>query len=443
MQLNALILDDDLGFARAVGAIAAEVGFRMHFAETVQKARAILRAGRMDLLLLDLKLPDGSGMDLLSEIDLTKHGLVALVTGHPSVESAAASVSTPVVDYLIKPLDLDQVLGLFERAKRGRNCDDGWRGSGETQIVGDSPEMHRIFEMVQRIGPTEATVLLQGESGTGKEVVARALHHASGRTGPFVVVNCGAVPAEMLASQLFGHEKGSFAGAHTRQAGGFENAANGTMLLDGITEMPLPLQMSLLRVIETGTVTRLGGTKSIDVPVRIIAATNRDPLTAIAEGRLRDDLYYRLADIPIVLPPLRDRGRDVVALAQMYLQRLNARYERRKRLSASSEVALLKHYWPGNVRELRSAVQRAYLLQAGDVLDVRPGLAPPPPLREDDRSIVFTIGMTLEDIQREAFRKTLAYYNNDKTAAARALGISVRTIHNHLARAASQPTSTE
>jgi DNA-binding NtrC family response regulator len=441
MHLNALILDDDLGFARAVSAIAADEGFRMHFAETVKDARAILALHRMDLLLLDLQLPDGSGMEILRDVDLTEHGLVALVTGHATVESAAAAVSMPVVDYLIKPLDLEQLTRLLQRAKRRRTVCAKLQAQTSVSIVGDSAGIQHVLETVRRIGPTDASVLLQGETGTGKEIFARALHEASGRTGPFVAINCGAVPSELLASQLFGHEKGSFTGAHARQIGLFEQAAHGTLLLDEITEMPLQLQVYLLRILEAGTVTRLGGSKPIDAPVRIIAATNRDPLLAIKEGRLRDDLYYRLADIPITLPPLRDRGSDVTALAQMYIERLNTKYGGRKRLSANAESVLLKHYWPGNVRELRSAVQRAYLLQAGDVLDVRPGAAPAPVPREDDRSIVFTVGTTLEEMQRQALRKTLAHYDNDKTAAARALGISVRTIHNHLARPASDSDS--
>ncbi|MFL6587488.1 MAG: sigma 54-interacting transcriptional regulator [Luteimonas sp.] len=416
--------------------MAANEGFRMHFAETVKDARAAIRSQRMDLLLLDLQLPDGSGMDILDDIDLTAHGLVALVTGHPSVESAAASVSMPVSEYLIKPLDPEQLSHLLRRAKRCRTSIDARPAAGLAGIVGDSPAMQRVLDTVRRIGPTEASVLLQGETGTGKEIVARALHDVSRRPGPIVALNCGAVPSELLASQLFGHEKGSFTGAHARQPGVFEQAAHGTLLLDEITEMPPSLQVYLLRIVESGAVTRLGGARAIEAPVRIIAATNRDPLAAIAEGRLREDLYYRLADIAVVLPPLRERGGDVTALAQMYVERLNARYGGRKRLSAQSEAVLLKHHWPGNVRELRSAVQRAFLLQAGDVLDVRPGPAPAPVPREDAHSIVFTVGTTLEDLQRHALRKTLDFYDNDKTAAARALGISVRTIHNHLARAA-------
>ncbi len=436
MQLNALVLDDDRGFARAAGEVASEAGFHVHLAHSVGQAREAMQGTRMDLSLLDLSLPDGSGMDLLVDIDFAEHGLVALVTGNPTVESAARAVASPVIDYLIKPLQPLQLTKLLQRARRFHHQADGHDAAPIDGLLGHSVAIRRIVDTIRRIGPSDASVLLEGESGTGKEVVARALHDISGRVGPFVAINCGAVPPDLLASQLFGHEKGSFTGAHARHMGLFEQAAHGTLLLDEVTEMPIALQVYLLRILETGTVTRVGGTDAISAPVRIVAATNRNPLAAVAEGRLREDLYYRLADIPVVLPPLRDRGQDVVLLARMFIDRLNSRYGLRKHLTAGAEAALLRHRWPGNVRELRSAVQRAYLLQADDALHVRPAYAPASIQQEDQSSILFSVGMTLEDMERRALLKTLAYYDNDKTAAARALGISVRTVHNHLARLA-------
>jgi DNA-binding NtrC family response regulator len=239
-----------------------------------------------------------------------------------------------------------------------------------------------------------------------------------------------------LASQLFGHEKGSFTGAHARHIGVFEQASHGTLLLDEIAEMPMPLQVYLLRVLESGAITRVGGQESIATPVRVIAATNRDPLAAIASGHLREDLYYRLADIPLHLPPLRARGEDVILLANMFIDRLNVHYSRRKHLAVGTEPSLLRHSWPGNVRELRSAVQRAFLLDPGEAVRVRPTTAPAAVCKEDATSIMFTVGMTLAEIERRVLLKTLAHFDNDKTATAHALGVSVRTIHNQLARIA-------
>jgi len=433
MPPTILLLDDDESFAAAAAELAVAEGFEVHLAHTVEQARQLLRFGRMDLLLLDLHLPDGSGMDLLDQLDLSEHGRVALITGQPSIETAMRAVSAPIIDYLLKPLCPSQFSALLQKSRQR-----AWRDTpaveGIEGLVGSSDAMRHVLQTIRQVAPTDASVLVTGESGTGKELVAKALHDLSGRKGPFVAINCGAVPSELLASQLFGHERGSFTGAHTRHIGVFEQAAHGTLMLDEITEMPIALQVYLLRVLESGNVTRVGGMETVDTPVRVVAATNRDPLAAVAAGTLREDLYYRLADISLDLPPLRSRGDDVVQIAQMFVGRLNQRYSRRKFISHACESALLRHRWPGNVRELRSAVQRAYLLDPGDELQISPAVPEPSVLRQSDTEIVFTVGMTLAELERQALLKTLAHYNNDKSATARALGVSVRTIHNHLSR---------
>ena len=396
---------------------------------------ALLKQRRMDLMLLDLHLPDGSGMDLLADIDVAEHGQIAVVTGSPSIESAMRAVSAPIVDYLLKPLHPAQYEEILKKARaRAQRNLPPVGAMNVAGLVGNSQAMHGIVSALHRIAPTDASVLVTGESGTGKEVVAKAIHELSGRKGAFVAINCGAVPSELLASQLFGHERGSFTGAHARHIGVFEQAAHGTLMLDEITEMPIALQVYLLRVLESGGVTRVGGIDMVDTPVRIVAATNRDPHAAITAGTLREDLYYRLADICIDLPPLRQRGDDILQIAQVFVDRLNTRYGRRKFIAPSSESALLRHRWPGNVRELRSAVQRAYLLDSGDELYVTPAWSAQSSHKESETDIVFSVGMTLAELERQALLKTLAFYNNDKTAAARVLGVSVRTVHNHLAR---------
>lgn len=428
-----LILDDEPDFASSAAELARLAGYDVHLAQSVAQARELLRGPCMDLMLLDLTLPDGSALDLIDQVDLSRHGRVVIVTGNPTIESAARAVSSPVVEYLIKPLRPSRFERLLrEVARRGE--ERGSEPAGLDSLLGDSPAMTDLRQVLQRVAPSDATVLLSGESGTGKEVVARAIHVLSGRTGDFVAVNCGAIAPDLLASQLFGHERGSFTGAGQRHAGFFEQAAGGTLFLDEIGEMPKALQVYLLRVLETGQVRRVGGSQLIDTPVRVVAATNREPLAAVSEGVLREDLYYRLADFPITLAPLRARGGDVVLLARMFIERLNVAYGASKRLDTRCVPDLMRHGWPGNVRELRSAVQRAYLLERSSEVAVRPGNGMRTVWAETDTSITFAVGTTFAEMERRMLLKTLAWCDNDKTATARALGISVRTVHNQLAR---------
>lgn len=428
-----LILDDEPDFASSAAELARLAGYDVHLAQSVAQARELLRGPCMDLMLLDLTLPDGSALDLIDQVDLSRHGRVVIVTGNPTIESAARAVSSPVVEYLIKPLRPSRFERLLrEVARRGE--ERGSEPAGLDSLLGDSPAMTDLRQVLQRVAPSDATVLLSGESGTGKEVVARAIHVLSGRTGDFVAVNCGAIAPDLLASQLFGHERGSFTGAGQRHAGFFEQAAGGTLFLDEIGEMPKALQVYLLRVLETGQVRRVGGSQLIDTPVRVVAATNREPLAAVSEGVLREDLYYRLADFPITLAPLRARGGDVVLLARMFIERLNVAYGASKRLDTRCIPDLMRHGWPGNVRELRSAVQRAYLLERSSEVAVRPGNGMRTVWAETDTSITFAVGTTFAEMERRMLLKTLAWCDNDKTATARALGISVRTVHNQLAR---------
>jgi len=274
-------------------------------------------------------------------------------------------------------------------------------------------------------------VLLTGETGTGKEVVARALHRASGCRGPLVAVNCGAVAPELLASQLFGHERGSFTGANARHVGVFEQAQHGTLFLDEIAEMPPQLQVYLLRVLESGAVTRVGGNAEIAVAARVVAATNRYPQAAIADGLLREDLYYRLAGYEIAVPPLRDREDDILLLATAFLDEFNAANGTRRTIDPQCEPGLRRYGWPGNVRELRSAIARAYFGSDGDCIRVLPAQCTQP---EDDLRLEFRVGMSYAEMETRMLLKTLEHYGGDRRAAAAALGVSTRTIHNQLAR---------
>jgi DNA-binding NtrC family response regulator len=430
-QPSVLIVDDDTSFASAAADFARAHGFQASVAHSLEESRRAMGRGMSDLTMLDVTLPDGTAFDLLDELDAGQHSRIALMTGEASVENAARAVGLPLLDYLLKPLCPQQFESLLQQASSRVLARATPRLGG---IVGECDAIRRLAHDIERVAATRVSVLITGESGTGKELVARAVHEQSRRRGNFIPVNCGAIAPDLLASHLFGHERGSFTGAQQRHVGYFEQANRGTLFLDEITEMPPALQVYLLRVLETGEVTRVGGSDSVPVDVRVVAATNRDPVQAIEQGVLREDLYYRLADFIVALPPLRARGDDVVLLAHVFVDRLNTEHGHRRQLAPDAERMLLRHGWPGNIRELRSVVQRAYLLADGPLVHIPPLGRRALPLHQDESSIVFHVGMSYAEVEREMLLKTLAKVDGDKTEAARVLGVSVRTIHNQLAR---------
>ena len=436
-----LIVDQDTAFADSTAEFARSRGFRPTLAHSLAQSRRIAGSTGSDLMLMDPALPDGSGLDLLGELDLHRHGRIALVTDTPTVESAMRAVSLPVSDYLVKPLCLARLQGLLTDACLHAQAQLAPRNPHA--LIGESDAIRSVLDDLHRIAPTSASVLVAGESGTGKELVARALHDQSGRSGPFIAVNCGAIAPELLASHLFGHERGSFTGAASRHVGFFEQAHRGTLFLDEITEMSPALQVYLLRALETGTITRVGGNEEIPFDARMVAATNRDPAEAIDRGLLREDLFYRLADFIVDLPPLRARDHDVLLLAHCFIDRLNREHGRDKRLAGDAERVLLRHDWPGNVRELRSVVQRAYILGDQDLVRVQLPNRRLAARHQDASTITFNVGMSYAQVEHEMLLKTLERYGNDKTRAAQALGVSVRTIHNHLTRRRKEPGAVE
>ena len=303
-------------------------------------------------------------------------------------------------------------------------------------LLGESPAMNEVFRLIERVGPTDACVLLTGEIGSGKELTARSIHECSARRGgAFVAINCGAIPAGLIEAELFGYEKGSVTGAVRSQAGAFERAQGGTLLLDEVTEMPLDMQTRLLRVLETRKFYRVGATTELTSDFRVIAATNRCPLQAVQNGQLREDLLYRLAVFPVALPPLRNRDDDVELLAEHFLAELNARGRTQKQFSALARMMLKQHAWPGNVRELKNCVERAYIL--GDIiLDVAP-LIPGTALRSndqfsDDRRLNIRVGTRIYDMERSLIEATLDYFKGNKRRAADTLGCSLKTLYNKL-----------
>ena len=303
-------------------------------------------------------------------------------------------------------------------------------------LLGESPAMQAVFRLIDRVGPTEASVLLTGESGSGKELAAQSIHYCSPRRGaPFIAINCGAIPSGLMEAELFGREKGGFSGSDRALAGAFERAQGGTLLLDEVTEMPLDMQGRLLRVLETQKFYRVGATAEYTCDVRVIASTNRRPLQAVQNGRLREDLLYRLAVFPVDMPPLRSRGDDVELLAEHFLAELNAQRRSQKRLSAQARVMLKRHTWPGNVRELKNCIERAFIV--GDaVLELEP-LIPGGPTRDsesaDDRErLNIRVGSRIHDVERSLIEATLDYFKGNKRRAADALGCSLKTLYNKL-----------
>lgn len=437
-----LIVDDDRDFVAALSEYAQLSGCEASGAFSAEQARQATEAQSFDLVLVDLDLPDANGLELISELDLASCGQIAVVTGNPSARSAARALQLPVLDYIEKPVDGDKLRALLERAARAfdqrvpqmRHDADAACGP----MLGNSPVMRGIFGNIRRVAPFDVSVLICGESGTGKDLAARAIHEHSRRRGRMVAVNCGAVTAELLGSQLFGHEKGSFTGALRQHQGCFEQAEGGTIFLDEITEMPASLQVHLLRVLENRTITRIGSTDELAIDVRVIAATNRDPRQAIAEGRLREDLYYRLIDFPLALPPLRERGEDLLLLARHFLQRLNTHYRTQKQFAPDWEAKLLRHAWPGNIRELKHVVQRSFIL-ASELLEIDLHTESPPPAPAasavpGDGTISFRVGMSFAEVEQAMLEATLHHYGDDKAKAAAVLGVSVKTIYNRLSR---------
>jgi two-component system response regulator AtoC len=440
--LSLLVVDDDDDFRESLMLLLRQAQHTVSGAASLEGAREAMRQMGFDAVLVDQELPDGTGSDLIDDPARGPRTEVVVITGHASVGAAVQALHRGAADYLAKPPDptaLDATLSRLMRVRSlGREVDDlrdALRDRGRLgPIIGRSKAMQPVFDMIQRVAPTDASVLIQGESGTGKELTARALHELSRRKNNFLVpVNCGAIPETLIESQLFGHEKGSFTGAERQHRGFFECADGGTLFLDEITEMPPQLQVKLLRVLETGMVQRVGGSTAIQTDVRVLAATNRDPREAIEAGKLREDLYFRLAVFPLYLPPLREREGDVSLLAQHYLDGHNASNSTDKRWAPGALEFLEQREWRGNARELRNAVQRAYIL-ADDLLRGEDAVA------SADRSSPATppgtlcvqVGRSIAEVERVLIEATLEHVGGDKPAAARILGVSLKTLYNRL-----------
>ena len=432
-----LIVDDDRDTREWLGEVARREGFTVGDAETLRAARAQLMRQQPDVLLTDLQLPDGNGMELVADLDPAAATEVLVITGHASVDSAVEALRIGATDYLTKPVEVARLVNMLRRQPRtvdlkyeiGALRDELRRAGRFGHLYGSSAPMQALYDKIARVAPTSATVLLIGESGTGKELAARTIHDLSKRRRePFLAINCGAMSPQLIESELFGHEKADSTGADPQHAGFFERAGGGTILLDEITEMSLALQVKLLRVLETGTFFRVGTTQPMPTNVRIIAASNKQPGKAVVEGKFREDLCHRLSVFPIQLPPLRERGEDIEMLAQHFLDELNATENSAKRFAPAALSHLDERSWPGNVRELKNYVQRAYIL-ADSVID---GGAEPSLGAEAEDLITVRIGTPLHEIDERVTMATLVRCGNVKKKAAEILGISLKTLYNRL-----------
>lgn len=434
-----LVVDDEVNIRNALVTLLERKGYQARGAGAAEEALNLLEKTSMDLVITDLRMPGIGGLEFLGRLRTKWPGTeVVVMTAYGSIETAVEAMRAGAYDYLTKPIDRERFSIVVEKAlERHRLAIENQqlRDRLETrtrfdQLVGESEPMQHVYHLVEMVAASDVTVLLTGESGTGKELVGRAIHHKSPRAdGPFITLNCGALPDALFESELFGYEKGAFTGAMATKAGRFELADGGTLLLDEVGELSLKSQVDFLRVLETKEFRRLGGTKLITVDARIIAATNRNLEEAVKQGAFREDLFYRLNVVPIQLPPLRERRDDILLLVETFLPKFCAQHQRAPKDVSREAMRLLRLYaWPGNIRQLRNLLERL-------VVTVRDHTILPEHLpeeiqvsREDIRTMVVTLGNPLEEIEKEVIRRTLVEVTNHREKAAKLLGISLRSL---------------
>jgi DNA-binding NtrC family response regulator len=437
-----LIVEDERSIQLALSGLFRREGHDVGLADGGEDAVAQLRAEPWDLVLTDLSLGRGpSGMDVLKAAkELRPEAAVVMITAHGSEKLAVQAMQAGAEDYVPKPFDNDELRLVVQRAlDRTRLAREHHmllerigRDVGFERLVGSGPAMRKVFETVEKVAETDLTVLVRGESGTGKELVAQALHHRSPRRGrPFVAVNCAAISRELVESELFGHEKGAFTGADARRVGRFEAAEGGTIFLDEIGDMPLETQAKVLRVLQERSFERVGGTKPIDVEVRVVAATHRDLEAEVKRGRFREDLYYRLRVVELALPPLRQRPEDLALLVERFLDQLATRLGReRRRIDAAALARLARHGWPGNVRELRNVIEQAAVLAAGSVIgeeDLRLGDvvagSPGAAGRDGDSGFADAKRRATEEFERSYLLRALRAHGGNVSRTAESIGM--------------------
>jgi DNA-binding NtrC family response regulator len=451
MHDRILVVDDEAGSREGLRRLLEAWGYETETAVSGEEALTRIETGGHTAVITDLVMPGLGGLELIRRLQGFYPVPIIVLTGHGTIEQAVEAIRLGAHDILEKPVEPARLKILLEKLADTRDLlAENRRLRAELrergafgQLRGVSDKMKAVFRQVEQVAPSTLSVLVVGESGTGKELVAQTLHQLSvRRRNEFVAVNCAAIPATLLESEIFGHERGSFTGAHQRKIGCFEMAHHGTLFLDEISEMDESLQAKLLRVLQEQKFRRVGGREIIESDVRVITATNRDPAAAIAAGKLREDLYYRLNVFTITLPPLRERPEDVPPLARHFAEQYGARTGTPvPAIEQSAIERLMAHKWPGNVRELKNAIERAALLSGGNT--ILPEHLPPetvaaagPPIVaggaaiENGEGVMLQVGSTMEDAERELIKSTLAHTSGNKTRAAKILGISLKTMHN-------------
>ena len=447
MSHRVLIADDLEASRKGLAALVATWGYEVEEAADGQEALAKAADSNPAVVITDLVMPKLDGLGLLKAVQAElPFTMVIIITGHGTIETAVGATKDGAYDYLTKPVDVARLRLLVEKAiEKGealrevnvlrRRVKSVW---GHGRLVGTSKIMQAVFRQIDLAAPTSAPVLIVGASGTGKELAAQTLHELSPRSqGPFVAVNCAAIPETLLESEIFGHERGAFTGALERRIGCFELAHQGTLFLDEIAEMSPPLQAKFLRILQDGSLKRIGGRSEIKVDVRVLAATNKEPARGLKDGSFREDLYYRLNVFTLSLPLLRARREDIPLLIQAFVEEFDAKYERKVRgVDEAALRHLVAHDWPGNVRQLRNTLERAVISCAGELITPAdlPSEAGPGSGEEPRASATLPVGVKLKDVEREVILKTLASVGNNKTRAADVLGISLKTLHNKLNR---------
>ncbi len=440
---HALLVDDDSDAAETMAMLIANEGFTVATAGSLREARRQMILQEPDIVLLDLMLPDGSGMELFNDAKQLPNAELVLITGHASLETSIQAFRLGAADYLVKPMSLKQLQGVLSRVTKpsalkavAGDMESVLENEGHFGALwGRAAPMRRVYQQIVRVAGTAVSVFITGESGSGKELVARAVHDLSRRrSNPFLAVNCGAISPHLMESEIFGHEKGSFTGADRQHLGFFERTNGGTLFLDEITEMPLDLQVKLLRVLESGTFMRVGSTQVQETDVRIIAATNRNPNDAVAKGKLREDLLYRLNVFPIHLPPLRERIDDIPLIARHFLVQIGEREGAVKRFGGDVLDRFATYRWPGNVRELRNVVYRAYVMTPGTTIqdDCLPTGAGAAVAGAAAPTLTVRVGATLAEVERQLTLATLEHLGRHKEKTAATLGISLKTLYNRL-----------
>jgi len=438
-----LVVDDEPKMRRVLEIMLQKMGHRVLGAGNGIEALAIFQAHSVDLIITDLRMPEMDGIELLAALRAQASDVpVMVITAHGTIETAVTAMKHGACDYILRPFDIDVVEHAVERVLNDaevarqnaflrQEVNRGWDA-----FIGTSEPMRAVYELIQRVGPSKASVLITGETGTGKELAARAVHNASPRRDKlFVPINCAAIPADILESELFGYEKGAFTGAVKERVGKFELADGGTIFLDELTEMPMALQAKLLRVLQENTIERLGGNRVINLDLRVIAATNRDPLESVREGKLREDLYYRVNVFSIELPPLRMRTQDIAGLVEHFIAK-HGHSTADTRLTPRALERLEAYAWPGNVRELENMVERALILSGGGLLDEQHFLLEPraveikpkPAALPTEGTRTPPLNQAVEDLEARLIDEALAQAEGNKAKAAALLDISERTL---------------